>query len=152
MEATVLAIQQLYPQVFHACHVRHTRARSNAFRLNERDSAILAHLDPQHAVTARDLSRHLGIGAPTLSAAIQRLERLGYLARAPRTRRSPARPLQLTGLGQRALQAGSVLDTARLRRLLARLSATEREQVVTGLRLLVRGAHQLPRSHQETSS
>ncbi|MGB3966253.1 MAG: helix-turn-helix domain-containing protein, partial [Planctomycetota bacterium] len=104
MDATVVAIQQLFPQVFHACHVRHQRRRSNAFRLSERDSAILAHLGAEWTVTARDLGRHLGIGAPTLSAALQRLERLGYVARAPRAGRSPARPLRLTGTGQEALQ------------------------------------------------
>jgi hypothetical protein len=42
MEATVLAIQQFYPQVFHACHVAHTRARSNEFRLSERGLQLLA--------------------------------------------------------------------------------------------------------------
>ena len=39
MDATVAAIQRFYPQVFHACHVRHQRRRSNAFRLSERDSS-----------------------------------------------------------------------------------------------------------------
>ena len=140
MEATVLAIQQLYPQVFHACHVQHTRRRSNTFRLSERDSSILAHIGPHWAPTARDLARHLGIGAPAMSAAVLRLEKLGYLSRSQRTRRSPARPLQLTELGQRALQAGSVLDTTRLTALVATLSPRQRKQAVTGLEVLVRGA------------
>lgn len=152
MEATVLAIQQLYPQVFHACHVAHTRARSNTFRISERDSAILAHVDPRWPVTASDLSRHLGVGAPTLSAAIQRLERLGYLARTPRSKRSPARPLRLTELGQRALQASSVLDTVRLTTLLTHLTAAEREQAVAGLQALARGARSLARKAKDSSS
>lgn len=153
MQAIVLAIQQLYPQVFHACHVAHTRAVSNAFRLSERDSAILAHVDPRRPVTARDLSRHLGIGAPTVSAAMQRLERLGYVARAPRTKASPARPLRLTEIGQRALQASSVLDTARLTHLLGHLTAGEREQAVAGLQALARGANRVAqKGKQETSS
>jgi DNA-binding MarR family transcriptional regulator len=140
MEATVLAIQQFYPQVFHACHVAHTRARSNAFRLSERDSAILAHVLPDWPVTARELARHLGIGAPAMSAAVQRLERLGYLARGPRSRSSPARPLRLTETGARALQSASVLDTGRLTELLATLSAPERGAAVRGLQLLAKGA------------
>jgi DNA-binding MarR family transcriptional regulator len=143
MDDDVLAIQQLYPQVFHACHVAHTRARTNAFRVSERDASILAHLGPDHPATARDLARHLGIGAPTLSAALQRLERSGYVARGPRTRRSPAKPLHLTELGARALQATSVLDSDRLRALLARLSTRERTTAVAGLRALARGARSL---------
>ena len=143
MDATVLQIQQLYPQVFHACHVAHTRARSNAFALSERDSSILAHVLPGWPVTARDLARHLGIGAPAMSAAVQRLERLGYLARGPRSRRSPARPLRLTESGARALQSASVLDTGRLTALLATLSLRERAEAVRGLQLLARGARAL---------
>ena len=143
MDATVARIQQLYPQVFHACHVRHQRRRSNAFRLSERDSAILAHLGAEWTVTARDLGRHLGLGAPTLSDALRRLERLGHVAREPRNGRSPARPLRLTPLGQQALGAVSVLDAGRLTALLEHLTARERETAVAGLRLLARGARSL---------
>ena len=139
MEAIVLCIQQLYPQVFHACHVQHTRKTSNAFRLSERDSSILAHVG--WVTTARDLGRHLGIGAPTMSAALQRLEKLGYLARSPR--KSPARPLHLTDLGRAAMQSTSVLDTGRLTALLAVLSPRDRQRAVLGLELLARGARSL---------
>jgi DNA-binding MarR family transcriptional regulator len=143
MEATVLAIQQLYPQVFHACHAQHLRRRGTPFRLSERDSSILAHIGPGWATTALELGRHLGLGKPTMSAALQRLERLGYIARRPRTRTSPARHLELTALGQQALQATSVLDTARLTGLLQQLTPRQRAQAVLGLELLVRGARSL---------
>jgi DNA-binding MarR family transcriptional regulator len=143
MDATVLAIQQFYPQVFHACHVRHERRRSNAFRLSERDSSILAHVSSDWTVTARDLGRHFGLGAPTLSDALRRLERLGYVAREPRNGRSPARPLRLTTLGREALQATSVLDAGRLTTLLEHLTTRERATAVAGLRLLARGARSL---------
>jgi DNA-binding MarR family transcriptional regulator len=150
MDDKVLAIQQLYPQVFHACHVAHTRARSNPFRVSERDGSILAHLGPGEAVTARDLARHLGIGAPTLSAALQRLERLGYVARDARTRKSAARPLRLTDLGRRALQATSVLDSGRLLALLRQLAPAERDQAVAGLQALARGARSLALSEKKS--
>jgi DNA-binding MarR family transcriptional regulator len=148
MEAQVLAIQQLYPQVFHACHVAHTRARSTAFRLSERDSAILSHVLPDWPMTARDLARHLGIGAPAMSAALQRLERLGYLERGPRGRASPARPLRLTEAGSRALQAASVLDTCRLTALLSALSVAERRTAVRGLQVLAKGARTIAQKEQ----
>jgi len=139
MQLEARAIQQLYPQVFHACHVAHTRRRTNAFALSERDSSILAHIGPGYAETARDLGRHLGIGAPTLSAALQRLERLGYVARSSRSRRSGTRRLELTEQGHRALAATSVLDGGRLQQALAQLSAAERRAAVSGLELLARG-------------
>jgi DNA-binding MarR family transcriptional regulator len=152
MDDLVLAIQQLYPQVFHACHVRHTRRRTNAFAVSERDSAILAHIGPGYATTARDLARHLGIGAPTLSAALQRLERLGYVARSPRSRSSAVRALQLTELGRRALQATSVLDTERLTTLLQTLTPRQRNDAVRGLQALARGARSLlPQPRKESA-
>ena len=140
MEAIVLAIQQLYPRIYHACHARHVRARSTPFRLSARDGAILAHVDAAGGTTARELAAHLGIGAPAMSAALAHLERLGYVQRAARSGRSPRRPLALTAAGTRALQATSVLDTMRLTRLVARLTARERQRAVDGLRLLADAA------------
>ncbi|MGE3175197.1 MAG: MarR family winged helix-turn-helix transcriptional regulator [Planctomycetota bacterium] len=143
-EDAVTAIQQLYPQIYHACHRAHTRRRSNAFAVSETDSAILAHIGPGYATTARDLARHLGVGAPTMSAALQRLERLGYVARAAASARQRTRPLSLTERGRLALQAGSVLDADRLRALLGALSPRERTRAVQGLALLARGARSMP--------
>lgn len=136
----VVAIQQLYPQIFHACHVEHTRARTNAERLSQRDSAILAHVEPGSPSNARDLARHMGIGAPTMSAALARLERAGYLERAPRDRDRRVRELRLTDRGQRAMSATSVLDAGRVAALLERLTAGERKRAVEGLRLLAQAA------------
>lgn len=150
MIESVVAIQQLYPQVFHACHVQHTRRRTNAFAVSERDSAILAHIGPGFARSARDLSRHLGIGAPTMSAALQRLERLGYIERGARSRTHPTRALRLTDRGREALQASSVLDSERVARLLATLTAEERRRAVEGLALLARGARTMALAGRRT--
>jgi DNA-binding MarR family transcriptional regulator len=140
MHDTVLAIQRLYPRIYHSCHVGHVRRRSTPFRLSPRDSAILAHLGPGGPVTARELGAHLGIGAPTMSAAITQLERLGYVRRAARAPRSPSRPIVLTALGKDAMQGTSVLDTGRLSALVRRLSPRERRRVVDGLALLAGAA------------
>lgn len=80
---------------------------------------------------------------------MQRLERLGYVARAPRAPRSPARPLRLTEAGRRALQATSVLDTAQLSALLATLSVRDRQRAGSGLRLLASGARALATAQRE---
>lgn len=145
MHDPVLAIQMYYPQVFHACHVHHPRARSNAHRLSDRDSSILAHIGSGFARAARDLARHLGIGAPAMSAALKRLEQLGYIARQPRTRQQPVRVLQVSEQGRTAMQATSVLDTARLTLLLGQLSPAEQLRAVEGMSLLARAATRMPR-------
>lgn len=142
MQDQVQAIQQLFPQVYHACHVQHTRRRSNAFRLSERDGAILAHIGPGYLETARDLTRHLGIGAPTLSAALARLERLGLVERERRERAGGTRRLRLSARGQEAVQATSVLDAERLGAALAGLTATQLAAAVRGLALLARACRQ----------
>jgi len=142
MDAFVLAIQQLYPRIYHACHVDHRPGRRSPWRLAEHEAALLAHLDKAHGVTARDLGRHLQKGAPALSATIARLERLGLVQRAQRRGRSPSRGITLTADGIAAVQASSVLDAERLRGLLGRLSASQRQKVVVGLRLLAEAATQ----------
>lgn len=143
MDELVFAVQRCYPQVYHACHRDHGRKTSTPFRLSERDAGILAHVGDGGLPNARDLARHLGIGAPTMSAALQRLERLGYIARTARSGRSPERRLALTDPGRAALQATSVLASERVAALLQLLPARDRRRAVTGLALLARAARQL---------
>jgi DNA-binding MarR family transcriptional regulator len=145
MHAELLAIQQFYPLVFHACHVHHPRARTNVHRLSDRDSSVLAHIGSGYSRAARDLARHLGIGAPTMSATLKRLEQLGYIERQPRTHGQPLRVLALSAKGRTAMQATSVLDTGRLSLLLGELSPPERRRAVDGLSLLARAAATMPR-------
>ena len=139
MEDDVLAIQQLYPQVYHACHARHARSRAtNRFRVSERDQALLAHLSLREGRRATELARHLGVGLPTLSEALKRLERAGYVARRSGTDRR-AREIELTPLGAEALRGTSVLDDERVALALEQLTPKERRAAVEGLALLARG-------------
>ena len=101
---------------------------------------ILAHLDEDEPVSAAGLARHLGIGAPALSAVLKRLVALGCIVRTPDPKDARRHLLRLTSEGLRALSAGSVLDTARVRVLLRRLTAAERERALDGLALLARAA------------
>ena len=107
-DESVLSIQRYYPQIYRACHTRHRRAASSSERLSERDGSILAHLDARVPSTAAILARHLGVGQPTLSAALQRLTLHGFVDRTrdPRDRRRAQ--LLLGKKGVRALQASSV--------------------------------------------
>lgn len=143
MDEDLLAVQQLYPQVFHACHRRHTRSRSTPWRVSERDQSLLAHLSLRSARRASDLARHFGVGLPTLSEALKRLERLGYVVRARSAADRRALALRLTPQGAEALMSTSVLDSECLRRALAHLTARERRKAVEGLALLAQACGQV---------
>jgi MarR family transcriptional regulator, organic hydroperoxide resistance regulator len=138
--ALVRAVQIAYPQVYLACHTRHVRARSTAFRLSARDSSLLVHLDETRPTRPAALARHLGIGAPTLSAALRRLEALGYVTRTTPASDRRGAELRLTPKGGEALAATSVLETARVEALLRRLPPADRRRAVEGLTLLGRAA------------
>jgi DNA-binding MarR family transcriptional regulator len=143
--AAVRAIQIAYPRIYLACHTVHTRARSTAFRLSARDSSLLGHLDETEPTRPADLARHMDIGAPTLSAALRRLEALGYVTRAQADADRRGIELRLTAKGAGALSATSVLEPVRVRALLRSLAPADRTRAVTGLTILGRAAAALGR-------
>ena len=148
--AAIRIVQTCYPKIYLACHTRHLRAASSAHRLSPRDSALLAHLDERRPTTPTRLARHLGIGKPTVSAAIKRLRALGYVTVAtdPDDRRNAF--LRLAPKGATAMRESSVLEPARVRQLLAALNDDDRRKALEGLELLARAAHQVmnkERSH-----
>ena len=145
LDAAVRAVQIAYPQIYLACHTAHTRARSTPYRLSSRDSSLLVHLDETHPARPADLARHLGIGAPTLSAALRRLETLGYVTRTKASANRRGIELRLTAAGAEALSGTSVLEPARVRALLRALPAAERARAVAGLSMLGRAAATLDR-------
>ncbi|HKE00657.1 MAG TPA: MarR family winged helix-turn-helix transcriptional regulator [Planctomycetota bacterium] len=140
MDDAVLAIQRSYPQVFLACHLRHVRARSTELRLSARDSSILGHLDEVAGMRAADLAAHLAVVPSTLSAALARLEGLGYVARSVSASDRRAVELRLTERGADAMSATSVLDPRRLEAVLRRLRPDQRRDAVRGLDLLATAA------------
>jgi DNA-binding MarR family transcriptional regulator len=137
----VRRIQRAYPQVFLACHVRHQPG--DAHGLSERDGSILAHLDELSPVTAGELARHLGVGASTVTAAIDGLSAQGLVERARRGRHVE---LRITAAGAARMQDSSVLDTRRVEAVLARVPARSRATAVRGLELLAAAARGLTES------
>jgi DNA-binding MarR family transcriptional regulator len=137
------AVQAWYPQIYLACHRDHKRAVNTSSGISPRESTILAHLDGETPVTMTALARHLGIGTPSLSAAIKRLVRLGYVDQGSDDRDARRRPLRLSEAGIRAMADSSVLDTARVRAMLRRLNVEERARALDGLGLLARAARRL---------
>lgn len=141
-------VQVAYPQIYFACHTRHVRRASTATQLSATDSTLLAHLDEKDSVRATALAKHLGLAASTLSAAIARLATLGYVIQRRDTRDGRAIDLLLSSKGAAAMQASSVLESARVKAMLNRLTATQRKHALEGLALLGRAARQAQGKHQ----
>ena len=143
----VRAVQKFYPRIYLACHIQHTRRTSARAHLTEAESNLLGHLEEHTAVRASTLARHMGVSRSTMSATIKRLLNLGYITREREVRDARAAALRLSAAGAKAMQAGSVLDTARVKSLLARLSPDDRHRAVEGLGLLARAADAMPKKN-----
>ena len=136
----VRVVQVAYPQIYFACHTRHVRRASTPTQLSATDSTLLAHLDEKEAVRATALAKHLGLAASTLSAAIARLAALGYVVQRRGADDGRAVDLLLSAKGAAAMQASSVLESARVKKMLGKLTDGERRQALGGLSLLARAA------------
>jgi DNA-binding MarR family transcriptional regulator len=132
----VRRVQRAYPQIYLACHVDHTTRRRD-HGLSDRDSSVLAHLDELAPVTAGTLAKHLGVGASTMTEAVDRLEAKQLVER---TRRGRRVELRLTPAGVRQMQASSVLVAARVEAMLAAVPVRRRAAAVRGIELLAEAA------------
>lgn len=136
----VRLVQVAYPQIYFACHTRHIRRASTPTRLSAADSTLLAHLDEERAMRPTALAKHLGLAASTLSAAINRLAKLGYVTLRRADVDGRAIDVRLSAKGAEAMQGSSVLESARVARMLGRLSGAERRRALDGISLLARAA------------
>jgi len=136
LTAAAEEVRRCYPQIYFACHVRHTRRRSTEHDLSAQDSVYLGHLDRERPTNPKTMARHLGIADSTLSAFVNRAQQLGYVERLVSERDRREAELRLTERGEDAMRATSVLDLDRLLLVLGRLSESERECAVDGLVLL----------------
>ena len=133
-------VQVAYPQIYFACHTRHVRRASTPSRLSATDSTLLAHLDEDDPVRPTVLAKHLGLAASTMSAAIARLAAHGYVVQQTAAGDKRATELRLSKQGAAAMQASSVLEPARVGKMLSRLTVRERRHALEGLALLARAA------------
>jgi DNA-binding MarR family transcriptional regulator len=139
-EDDVLKVQRLYPQIYLACHKQHVRATSTSFRISSQDASILVHLDHESPTAPQTLAAHLGVKPSTLSAAIARLAKLGYLEITTGQTDRRKRELRLTKRGVEAIKAASVLDAERVLEMLKGLTAKEKREALHGLELLAKAA------------
>lgn len=82
----------------------------------------------------------MGVTLSTMSLAVDRLERLGYVRRTRDADDGRRVNLRLTPAGVRVKEAQSVLEPERVRGMLGKLSAGERVDGIRGLELLARAA------------
>src|SRR5262252_9139055 len=145
------ALMTLYPRIYFACHTRHVRDPQTQRLLSRHQASILDHLDELEPTTVMDLAAHMGVTAATMSLAIDRLERKGYVVRLRDAKDRRRVHVRLTSAGVRVRGASSVLDPARVEALVARLDEAERMRAIEGLALLARAAEQQMRDKsQET--
>jgi DNA-binding MarR family transcriptional regulator len=134
LDQAVQTVQLTYPQVYYVCHTRHQRKRSTEHRLSARDAAILAHCSADMPIVPARLARHLSIARSTLSEALKKLDRAGYVRRVAAIqgdRRLSG--ILLTPKGLAAVRETSVLESERLEAVLREASATDRLAITKGL-------------------
>src|SRR5262245_23102889 len=134
------ALMTLYPRIYFACHTRHVRDPQTQRLLSRHQASILDHLDELEPTTVMDLAAHMGVTPATMSLAIDRLERKGYVVRLRDAKDRRRVHVRLTSAGVRIKEASSVLDPERVQRLVARLSDADRTRAIEGLGLLAGAA------------
>jgi len=98
------------------------------------------HLDPVHATTMSGLAKHMGVTASTMSIAVDRLVKLGYIIRELDDADRRRVRLRLTDAGVRVCAESSVLEPGLVEDMLEQLSSSERRDALKGLSLLARAA------------
>jgi DNA-binding MarR family transcriptional regulator len=136
------AVMTLYPRIYFACHMRHVRDPQTQRLLSRHQASILDHLDELEPTTVMDLASHMGVTSATMSLAIDRLERKGYIVRLRDAKDRRRVHVRLTTAGVRIKEANSVLDPGRVEALVARLNDADRKRAVEGLALLARAAQE----------
>jgi DNA-binding MarR family transcriptional regulator len=133
---------QLYSRIFFACHTRHVRDPESATVLSANQASILSHLDTVEPTALAELASHMGVTPSTMSIAVDRLVRQGYITRdrSPDDRR--VRALRLTEAGERIKRSQKVLDPPLVTAMLERLPPPERTAALHGLALLARAANE----------
>lgn len=135
-------VLELYPRIFHACHSRHVRDPKTREAVSAHQARVLDHLDDVEPTSLMGLARHMGVSASTMSLTVDRLSRGGYVTRSRDAADRRVVSLRLTVAGARLRDAQSVLDPARVRLMIMRLSPEQRVEAVNGLALLARAASQ----------
>jgi len=126
----------LYSQIYFACHTRHVHDPESGTRVSARQASILSHVDSVEPTPLSQLASHMGVTVSTMSIAVDRLVRQGYVVRDRAESDARVRHVRLTTAGERLRAAQKVLEPQLVRAMLSRLSPAERRDALRGLELL----------------
>jgi len=132
----------LYSQIYFACHTRHVHDPESGTRVSARQASILSHLDSVEPTPLSQLASHMGVTVSTMSIAVDRLVRQGYVVRDRAESDARVRHVRLTTAGERLRAAQKVLEPQLVRAMLSRLSPAERRDALRGLELLGKAARE----------
>ena len=136
----VALVLDAYPRIYFACHRRHVYDAEQRRLVSAHQASILDHLDPVESTVLSDLAKHMGVTPSTMSLAVDRLERNGYVTRERDAADRRRVRIRLSEAGVRVRRANSVLDPALVAEMLAQLPAAERQEALRGLQILARAA------------
>ena len=134
------ALLRDYPRIYFACHRRHVRDPGTGALLSANQASVLDHLDAVDPTTLSELAAHMGVTPGTMSIAVDRLVKGGYVTRTVDESDRRRVQLRLTDAGVRVRGAQSVLDPDLVADLLSQLAGAERDAALRGLALLARAA------------
>ena len=141
-----------YAQIYFACHTRHVHDPESGTRVSARQASILSHLDSVDPTPVSQLAAHMGVTVSTMSIAIDRLERQGYVVRARSESDARVRHVRLTVAGERLRTAQKVLEPRLVSAMLARLSPADRRDALRGLELLGAAAREQTKARRGDES
>jgi DNA-binding MarR family transcriptional regulator len=145
-DVDVRRLLEAYPRIFFACHTRHVRDPETGGELSAHQASILDHLDEIDPMSMTSLADHMGVTVATMSLAIDRLERRGYVRRGRDPKDGRRVLLRATAAGVRLREAKSVLDPIRVDQVLNQLSPADRAAALHGLALLARASNDFMRA------
>ncbi|HUQ79799.1 MAG TPA: MarR family winged helix-turn-helix transcriptional regulator [Gemmatimonadaceae bacterium] len=142
----------LYSQIYFACHTRHVHDPDSGTRVSARQASILSHLDSVEPTPVSELATHMGVTVSTMSIAVDRLERQGYVVRARAESDARVRHVRLTPAGERLRTAQKVLEPRLVQAMLGHLSPADRRDALRGLELLGAAAREQTKSRRSDDS
>jgi len=151
-KSAVDAVLESYPRIYFVCHTRHVQDPATGDRLSAHQVSILDHLSATKPTNLAELASHMGVTASTMSLATDRLEDGGYVRRSRDKSDGRRLRLVLTSKGERIRKAYSVLDSQKVRAVLAQLSGLEQAEAVRGLELLAQAAIDYMRIRKERTA
>jgi len=138
--SAIQKVVDLVPRILYACRRLDARTLSTGRSLSPQQALILDQLDTDVPTSLQALAAQMSVTAPTMSVAIGRLVREGYVRRDRDEIDGRRLDLTLSPAGVRVRKSTSSLDPKRVAALLGRLSASDRTIALRGLAALADAA------------